>query len=84
VAVQAHSHETHDRSSHHARGNRAAPDRAGRHQARESFELIGRAASYATALPPNDPPRWTEILTTVFTPKVERPIMNERSRQRPA
>jgi multiple sugar transport system substrate-binding protein len=46
-------------------------------QARESFELIGRAASYATALPPNDPPRWTEILTTVFTPKVERPIMAE-------
>jgi multiple sugar transport system substrate-binding protein len=46
-------------------------------QARESFELIGRAASYATTLPPNDPPRWTEILTTVFTPKVERPIMNE-------
>ena len=46
-------------------------------QARESFELIGRAASYATTLPPNDPPRWTEILTTVFTPKVERPIMAE-------
>jgi multiple sugar transport system substrate-binding protein len=46
-------------------------------QAAESFELIARAASYATALPPNDPPRWTEILTTVFTPKVERPIMAE-------
>ena len=46
-------------------------------QAVESFDLIARAATYATALPPNDPVSWTEVLTTVFTPRVERPIMAE-------
>jgi multiple sugar transport system substrate-binding protein len=44
-------------------------------QAAESFNLIERATSYATTLPPNDPPAWTTILTTIFTPKVELPIM---------
>jgi multiple sugar transport system substrate-binding protein len=44
-------------------------------QAAESFNLIGRAAAYATKLPPNDPPAWTNILTTIFTPKVEKPVM---------
>jgi multiple sugar transport system substrate-binding protein len=44
-------------------------------QAAESFNLIERAAAYATALPPNDPPAWTNILTTIFTPKVEKPII---------
>jgi len=44
-------------------------------QAAESFNLIERAAAYATKLPPNDPPAWTTILTTVFTPKVEKPII---------
>jgi multiple sugar transport system substrate-binding protein len=43
--------------------------------AAESFNLIERATSYATTLPPNDPPVWTTILTTIFTPKVELPIM---------
>jgi multiple sugar transport system substrate-binding protein len=44
-------------------------------QAAESFNLIERAAAYATKLPPNDPPAWTTILTTIFTPKVEKPII---------
>jgi len=44
-------------------------------QSAESFDLIERATAYATALPPNDHPRWTEILTTVLAPRVERPIM---------
>jgi multiple sugar transport system substrate-binding protein len=44
-------------------------------QAAESFNLIERANAYATALPPNDPPAWTTILTTIFTPKVEKPII---------
>jgi multiple sugar transport system substrate-binding protein len=43
--------------------------------AAESFDLIERATAYATDLPPNDPPPWTTILTTIFTPKVVRPIM---------
>jgi multiple sugar transport system substrate-binding protein len=41
--------------------------------AAESFELIERATAYATQLPPNDPPAWT----TIFTPRVARPIMAE-------
>jgi len=45
--------------------------------AAESFNLIERATAYATKLPPNDPPAWTTILTTIFTPKVARPIMRE-------
>jgi multiple sugar transport system substrate-binding protein len=45
--------------------------------AAESFNLIERANVYATKLPPNDPPAWTNILTTIFTPQVERPIMGE-------
>jgi len=44
-------------------------------QAAESFNIIERATAYATTLPPNDPPAWTTILTTIFTPKVEKPIM---------
>jgi multiple sugar transport system substrate-binding protein len=36
--------------------------------AAESFDLIERGAAYATTLPPNDPPPWTTILNTVFTP----------------
>ena len=44
-------------------------------QAAESFDLIARATAYATTLPPNDPPAWTTILTTIFTPKVELPII---------
>jgi pectin-derived oligosaccharide transport system substrate-binding protein len=45
--------------------------------AAESFNLIERATAYATTLPPNDPPAWTTILTTIFTPKVELPIMGK-------
>jgi multiple sugar transport system substrate-binding protein len=45
--------------------------------AAESFNLIARATAYATKLPPNDPPAWTSILTTIFTPQVELPIMGE-------
>jgi len=41
----------------------------------DSFDLIQRGAAYATKLPPNDPPAWTNILTTIFTPKVEKPII---------
>jgi multiple sugar transport system substrate-binding protein len=44
--------------------------------AAESFDLIDRAKAYATALPPNDPPAWTPILTGILTPKVEVPVMN--------
>jgi multiple sugar transport system substrate-binding protein len=44
-------------------------------QAAESFDLVARATAYATTLPPNDPPAWTTILTTIFTPKVEQPVM---------
>jgi multiple sugar transport system substrate-binding protein len=44
-------------------------------QAAESFNIIERATAYATKLPPNDPPAWTGILTTIFTPKVENPII---------
>jgi multiple sugar transport system substrate-binding protein len=43
--------------------------------AAESFALIARATAYATKLPPIDPPAWDTILTTIFTPKVELPIM---------
>ena len=50
----------------------------------ESFDLVERATKYATALPPIDPPAWTTILTTLFTPKVEKPVMNEEIRPRPA
>lgn len=46
-------------------------------QAAESFNLIERATAYATTLPPNDPPAWTTILTTIFTPRVARPVMAE-------
>jgi multiple sugar transport system substrate-binding protein len=45
--------------------------------AAESFDLIERAAAYATKLPPNDPPAWTPILTQIFGPKVIEPIMYE-------
>jgi multiple sugar transport system substrate-binding protein len=45
--------------------------------AAESFDIVERATKYATTLPPIDPPAWDSILTTIFTPKVERPIMNE-------
>jgi multiple sugar transport system substrate-binding protein len=41
----------------------------------ESFNLIERAAGYATKLPPVDPPAWTAILTQLFGPKVVDPIM---------
>jgi multiple sugar transport system substrate-binding protein len=50
----------------------------------ESFDLIERATKYATKLPPIDPPAWTTILTTVFTPKVEKPVMNLETRPRAA
>jgi multiple sugar transport system substrate-binding protein len=50
----------------------------------ESFDLIERATAYATKLPPVDPPAWTTILTTVFTPKVEKAVMNGETRPRPA
>src|SRR5437867_1422719 len=43
----------------------------------ESFDIVERATKYATKLPPVDPPAWDIILTTIFTPKVERPIMNQ-------
>ena len=44
-------------------------------QAAESFDLIERGGAYATALPPNDPPAWTTILTQIFNPKVVEGIM---------
>jgi multiple sugar transport system substrate-binding protein len=44
--------------------------------AAESFDLIDRVTKYATPLPPNDPPAWTPILTGIFTPRVEVPVMN--------
>jgi len=44
--------------------------------AAESFDLIDRANKFAQPLPPNDPPAWTPILTGIFTPKVEVPVMN--------
>ncbi len=36
--------------------------------AAESFSLIERGGAYATKLPPNDPPKWTTLLNTIFTP----------------
>jgi multiple sugar transport system substrate-binding protein len=44
--------------------------------AADSFDLIQRGAAYATKLPPNDPPPWTSILNTVFTPTAKH-IINE-------
>jgi multiple sugar transport system substrate-binding protein len=50
----------------------------------ESFDIVERATKYATKLPPIDPPAWTTILTTVFTPKVEKPVMSEATRPKDA
>jgi multiple sugar transport system substrate-binding protein len=44
-------------------------------QAAESFDLIERGGAYAAALPPNDPPPWTTILTQVFNPKIVEGVM---------
>ena len=46
-------------------------------QAAESFELIARARRIRDRAAAQRSPGWTEILTTVFAPKVERPIMPE-------
>jgi multiple sugar transport system substrate-binding protein len=43
----------------------------------ESFDLIERGGAYATALPPNDPPPWTNLLNTVLTP-ISKDIMDEK------
>ena len=42
----------------------------------DSFDLIQRGAAYATKLPPNDPPPWTQLLTTILTP-ISKKIINE-------
>jgi multiple sugar transport system substrate-binding protein len=44
--------------------------------AADSFDLIKRGDAYATKLPPNDPPPWTQLLTTILTP-ISKKIMNE-------
>jgi multiple sugar transport system substrate-binding protein len=43
----------------------------------DSFDLITRAMSYATALPPNDPPTWTNLLNMLLTP-TSKEIMDEK------
>jgi multiple sugar transport system substrate-binding protein len=44
--------------------------------AADSFDLIQRGTAYATKLPPNDPPPWNTLLTTILTPTSKK-IMNE-------
>jgi hypothetical protein len=44
--------------------------------AADSFDLIQRGGKYATKLPPNDPPPWTTLLTTILTP-ISKKIINE-------
>jgi hypothetical protein len=41
----------------------------------EAFELIDRVAKDARPLPPQDPPQWSTILSTVYLPKVTIPIL---------
>jgi multiple sugar transport system substrate-binding protein len=43
----------------------------------DSFDLIERGGSYATALPPNDPPPWTMLLNNILTP-ISKQIVDEQ------